>query len=206
MDRPIDPADSWDLASPVVLGDTGARSRAFDERLDRFAADARVDAAVRVRSRERWLRHQAEEETTVAAVLADLRDQATAVEVHTRAGGLHRAVVRTVGVDHVVLADAQGRGTVVVALSALASVRTSAGVAPVLGDRTGPAADVHLADVLVELAEGRVEVRVVTVAGDVTAGTVRSVGQDVAVVASRDTPPAVAYVPLDAISEIVVEG
>jgi hypothetical protein len=197
--------DVWDAAPRVVLRDPTDRGGGLDERLGRFAADARVDEAVRTRSRERWLRRQAEEESTVVGVLADLRDAATTVEVHTRGGGLHRAVVRSVGVDHVVLADVHGRGEIVVTLSALASVRTAPGVAPVLGDRVA-AGTAHLADVLAVLAERRTEVRVVTRAGDVAAGAVRSVGDDVLVIGSRDASPAVAYVPLTAISEVVVEG
>jgi hypothetical protein len=211
MHRPTDPRREpvterdLDGAPQVTLRERGGRRGALDERLDRFVADARVDAAARTRSRERWLRRQAEEETTLAGVLADLRDQATAVEVHTRGGGRYRAVVRALGADHVVLADAHGRGQVLVPLAALRSVRTSPGVTPVLGDRTTFGAAL-LTDAFAELADERAEIRVVTDGVDVAAGTVRSVGQDVVVVASREAPAVVVYVPLDAISAVVVDG
>jgi hypothetical protein len=205
-DRRREPAAERDdhVAPRVVLREPGGRRGALDERLDQFTADVRVDAAVRTRSRERWLRRQAEEQSTLAGVLADLRDQATAVEVRTRGGGRYRAVVRALGADHVVLADAHGRGEVLVPLAALQSVRTSPGVAPVLGDRTTVGA-AHLGDALAELADERAEIRVVTDGADVAAGTVRSVGQDIVVVASRETPAVAVYVPLDGISAVIVE-
>ena len=49
--------------------------------LMRWAAEGQVDEAARARSRERWLRQQAEEATTFASVLADLADRDRAVLV-----------------------------------------------------------------------------------------------------------------------------
>jgi hypothetical protein len=112
--------------------------------------------------------------------------------------------VRALGADHVVLADAHGRGQVLVPLAALRSVRSSPGVTPVLGDRMAVGATL-LTDAFAELAQERAEIRVVTDGADVAAGTVRSVGQDVVVVASREAPAVVVYVPLDAICAVVVD-
>jgi len=58
-------------------------------RLERWAAEARVDEAARRRSRERWLRRQAEEDATVAGVLADLLEAGRPVTVCSRTGRRH---------------------------------------------------------------------------------------------------------------------
>ena len=58
----------------MIGGDLAAR-------LERWAAEARVDEAARTRSRERWLRRQAEESGTLAGVLADLLEAGRAVVV-----------------------------------------------------------------------------------------------------------------------------
>jgi hypothetical protein len=178
----------------------------LDARLDRFAADARVDEAVRARARERWLRRQAEEDGTVAGALTDLCEAEVPVSVRTFAGATHRGFVESVGVDHVVVADARGRGVVVVALTALTSVRTAPGEAPVLGDRPPPGSAAHLVDVLARLADERSAVRVVTVGGEALGGVLRTVGRDVVVVVGSDTPPSVSYVPVAALAEVVVDG
>src|SRR5690606_35255177 len=102
-------------------------------RLDRWAADARVDEAAQRRSRERWLRQQAEEGATLAGVLADLAEGEAAVTVQTAAGHRHHGVLRAVGADFV--AVEAGAGAVLVAMSALLAVRTRPGAGPALGMR-----------------------------------------------------------------------
>ena len=52
----------------------GPRDGEWAARLERWAAEARVDAAAEARAREQWLRRQAEEEGSLAGVLADLAD------------------------------------------------------------------------------------------------------------------------------------
>jgi hypothetical protein len=196
--RPHDP-----LLAPGLV-DAGGGGLAA--RLERWAADARVDEAARARARERWLRRQAEDETALAGVLADLRDGAVPVTVGTRSGGLHAGVVRVVGADFVALGSTTGRGPeVVVALTALASVRTRPGVAAVLGDRPVEAA-IRLVDVVTGLAEEREALQVVTASGDVVDGVVAGVGQDVLTVRSTGRPVTVAYVPVGAVAEIVLGG
>ena len=192
--RPDPPAS----AAPVLVdGATGLAAR-----LERWAAEARVDEAARGRSRERWLRRQAEEEGTVAGVLSDLAEAGAPVTLHTRSGGRHGGAVRAVGADFVALGPDGGRGSeAVVALRAIASVRTLPGVRGVVGDRR-PVATLQLADVVAGLAAEREPVRIVTDDGEAIAGVVRSVGRDVAVV--RGDPPGTGYVPLDAISAVVV--
>ena len=183
-------------AAGVMGGDLAAR-------LERWAADARVDEAARVRSRERWLRRQAEEESTVAGVLADLMEAGRPVALHTRSGRRHHGVVRALGADFVALAT--GRGTVLVALAAVASLRGQPGERSVLGDRE-VAAGLHLADVAAGLAAERAPVLVVTADGEAVAGVLASVGRDVALLRGTGDPPATCYVPLAAVCEVAVEG
>ncbi len=202
---PVDrPPYRPEALGPARLVDGGGGGLAG--RLERWAAEARVDEAARARSRERWLRRQAEEESTLAGVLADLLEAGSPVTVHTRAGGRYAGAVRAVGADFVALGpDPLPGSDVVVALAAIASVRTRPGTPGVLGDRTVAGA-LHLADVVAGLAAERERVRVVTVDGETLAGVVRSVGQDVAVVGQDGDASVAAYVPLAAISEVVVGG
>jgi hypothetical protein len=198
VDQPPEPPEP--LVAPWL---TDAVAGGLDGRLERWAADVRVDEAARSRSRERWLRRQAEEETSVAGVLADLRDAGTAVAVRTQ-GGSYQGIVRAVGADCVALTPvAGGPSEVVVALDALDSVRTRPGAAQVVGDRRATPGSC-LADVIVELADERATVQVVTRSGDVVAGEVASAGRDVVTLRTAARPPAVTYVPLAAVSEVIV--
>ena len=139
----------------------------------------------------------------MTGVLADLREAGVAVAVHTRAGGRHSGAVRALGADFVALAAAATGQDVVVALTALSSVRTRPGVPVVTGDRV-VVASLHLVDVVAHLASERQQVRIVTAGGDAITVVVRSVGGDVAVVRGVGEPPSTTYVPLDAVSEVVV--
>jgi hypothetical protein len=181
----------------------GSLGADLDVRLARWAAEARVDEAARVRSRERWLRRQAEEESAVAGVLADLLEAGRPVTVHARTGRRHTGLVRALGDDFVALALTGGRGSALVALAAIASLRTPPGDAGVVGDRVG-ASGLGLAEVVMGLAADREQVTVVTADGEAIAGTLESVGRDVAVIRGAGEPPAMCYVPLAALGEIVV--
>ena len=181
----------------------GPRDGEWAARLERWAAEARVDAAVEARAREQWLRRQAEEEGTLAGVLADLADGAVPVRLHLRAGGPFAGRVRAIGADLVAVATDSARETVaVVALGAVCSVRTGPGHRAVTGDRPVTPSSLRLADVLVDLAAEREPVRVVTVEGETIAGVVRAVGQDVATL--HTGTGAAAYVRLGAVAAIVV--
>jgi small nuclear ribonucleoprotein (snRNP)-like protein len=200
----VEPADS--RPDPVPLGAAAGvlGGDALAARLERWAADARVDEAARLRSRERWLRRQAEESSTVAGVLADLLEAARPVVVHTRSGRRHQGVVRALGADFVAVGAAQG--TVLVALAAVASLRGAPGEGSVLGDGEVAAARVHLADVAAGLAADRARVRLVTTDGEALAGVLSSVGRDVALLRGTGDPPTTCYVPLAAVCELVIDG
>jgi len=192
-----------DRLGPAGLIDGGAGG-GLAERLERWAAEARVTEAARARSREQWLRRQAEEEGTFTGVLADLLEAGAPLTVHSRTGGRYPGAVRAIGADFVALGPAVGRGReVVIALGSVASVRTLPGAAAVTGDRR-VAGTLTVADVVAALAVERERVRLVTVDGEAVSGIVRSVGQDVVVVGGVGDPPAAAYVAVGAISELFV--
>ena len=163
-----------------------------------------MDDAAEARAREHWLRRQAEEEGTLAGVLADLADGGVPVRLHLRAGGPLRRAVRAVGVDLVAVAADGSRGSVaVVALAAVCSVRTGPGARPVTGDRERDV-PLRLAEVLVGLAAEREPVRVVTADGETVVGVARSVGQDVVTLRTGSGAAGTAYVPLAAVAAVVV--
>jgi hypothetical protein len=191
-------------APPDPPGLVGPADGGWAARLERWAAEARVDAAAETRAREHWLRRQAEEEGALAGVLADLADGRVPVRLHLRAGGPFAGTVRAVGVDVVAVAADGSRGSVaVVALAAVCSVRTGPGVRPVTGDRT-VTSSLRLAEVLVGLAADREPVRVVTVDGETVVGVARSVGQDVVTLRTGPGAAGTAYVPLAAVAGVVV--
>jgi hypothetical protein len=193
-------ADDPDEAAAVagLLGDGLAA------RIDRWAADARVDEAARLRARERWLRHQAEEEGSLAGVLADVAERGASVALHVRGGRRHRGELAALGADFVALRSAGA--DVIVALPAVMSVRTLPGEASTIGDRSTGTAH-RLVDVLAGLAAERAAVLLVLADGDeAIAGVVRWVGQDVAGVRVAGGAAVTAYVPVGAIVEVLVGG
>jgi hypothetical protein len=203
--------DPWGAGLLGPGGDLSAR-------LERWAAEARVDEAARQRTRERWLLQQAEEGGRFTGVLCDLAERGTAVALRTRAGRQHRGRVRAVGDDFVAVdpgssgssdgtGGTDGSGAVFVALAAVSSVRVMPGSATApTGDRavrTG----LRLAEVLAGLAAERERVRIVARdGGDAIAGSLRSVGLDVAVVRLDGRDPATVYVPIPAITELTLPG
>lgn len=180
----------------------------FVARLERWAAEARVDAAASARSRERWLRQQAGEAATVAGTLVDLAEREATVVVRTREGRRHRGRVTAVAADFVVLAPDAG-GTVLVAIAAVSTFAVAGdgpGAGPGLpaGDRA-PAVDVGLAVALAGLAGDRPAVAVVAAGvGEPVVGDLVAVGADVLTVRTDGAPRSSVHVPIAAVSEVTV--
>jgi hypothetical protein len=198
VDRPSadDPGEAAVVAG--LLGDGLAA------RIDRWAADARVDEAARLRARERWLRHQAEEEGSLAGVLADIAERGASVALHVRGGRRHRGEVAALGSDFVALRSAGA--DVIVALHAVTSVRTLPGEASTIGDRSVGTSH-RLVDVLAGLAAERATVVLVLADhNEAVAGVVLWVGQDVVGVRVAGGTAFMAYVAVGAIVEVVVDG
>ena len=200
----------------------GLLGEGISARLERWAADARVEVAARRRARERWLRQQAEEEATFAGVLIDLGEHGVEVALHTRTGRAHRGRVGVVGADFVgLLPSSPGLGgsavagslapvgdEVLVSLDSVTSVRMQAGARLVTGDRV-LTSRLSLAEVITGLAAERERVVLVLAeAGEPVAGVLHSVGQDMVVVRLADgmpgARPPTAYVALAAIVEVVI--
>ena len=198
MDGPSadDPGDAATVAA--LLGDGLAA------RIDRWAADARVDEAARLRVRERWLRHQAEEEGSLAGVLADVAERGASVALHVRGGRRHRGEIAALGADFVALRSAGA--DVIVALPSVTSVRTLPGEAPTIGDRSIGTSH-RLVDVLGGLAAQRAAVLLVLADGDeAVGGVVLWVGRDIVGVRVAGGGAVTAYVPVGAIVEVLVDG
>jgi hypothetical protein len=196
----------------------GLLGEGISARLERWAADARVEVAARRRARERWLRQQAEEEATFGGVLIDLGEHGVEVALHTRTGRAHRGRVGVVGADFVgLLPSSPGLGgshgvpvgdEVLVSLDSVTSVRMQAGARLVTGDRV-LTSRLSLAEVITGLAAERERVVLVLAeAGETVAGILQSVGQDMVVVRLADgmpgARPPTAYVALAAIVEVVI--
>jgi hypothetical protein len=184
--------------------EAGVLGEGLDARIDRWAADVRVDEAARRRARERWLRRQAEEEGSLRGVLADVAERGVPVAVHVRGGRQHRGQVRAVGADFVALRSAAT--DVIIAIAAVTSVRTRPGDASTIGDRS-ITSSLRLVDVLADLAAEMAAVLLVMAGGDdAVAGVLGSVGRDVVGVRVADAPAVTAYVPIGAIVEMVLDG
>lgn len=185
-------------AAGGVLGGTDALARS----LERWAADARVDEAARQRSRQRWLRVQAEEEASLVGALVDLAERGRPVALDV---GSHRLRGRVVGIGGDFLALRSDRGQdVLVRTAAVEVVRADPGERAVVGDRAALLA-VSLDAVVGPLAAERPDVLVRTRSGTVVRGELRSAGTDVLRLRTEGAPPTPVWVPLDAVDVLVIE-
>jgi hypothetical protein len=164
-------------------------------------SDARTADAAASRSRERWLRVQADESATFSGVLVDLAERATPVLVHGRAGRKHRGTIAAVAADFCALRTAGGRD-VLLAFGGIGSIRPdSRGPGPV-GDRVVHA-ELGLPEMLAMLVADRPRVLIVTNTDtDGVAGELRSVGRDLVTLKLDGEPRATAYVAISAIAEL----
>ncbi|HEX9993898.1 MAG TPA: hypothetical protein VGB14_13295 [Acidimicrobiales bacterium] len=177
----------------------------FVERLERWAAEARVTEAASARARERWLRQQAGEDATVVGTLVDLAEREATVVVRTREGRRHRGRVTAVAADFVVVAPDTG-GVVLVAARSLATFSEAGpgGGRPAGGDRP-PAVDVTLAVALAGLAAERPAVAVVAAGvGEPVRGDLVGVGVDLLTVRPDGAPRSPVHVPVAAVAEVAV--
>lgn len=185
-------------AAGGVLGGTDALARS----LEQWAADAMVDEAARQRTRQRWLRIQAEEEASVLGALVDLAERGRSVVLDVGDNRIRGAVVG-IGADFLAVRSDRGQD-VLVRTEAIEVVRAEPGVRAVVGDRA-TLVEVTLAAVVGPLAAERTEVVVRTRSGQVVRGELRSAGTDVVRLRADGDPPSPVWVPLDAIDLLVVD-
>ncbi len=168
--------------------------------LTRWLAEQRAEDAVAARTRERWLRQQAQEEGTFAGMLLDLGERNCAVVVHVVGGRRQRGFLRAVAGDFAVLST-EASVDVLLPFNGIVSVRPEAGSSATVGDRI-VVLDTTLGDVLVGLAGQRPRVFVVTLDGTGVAGHLWAVGRDVITVRLEGVDRSIVYVPLTAVAEI----
>lgn len=189
---------SFAAAAGGVLGGTDALARS----LERWAADAMVDEAARQRTRQRWLRVQAEEEASVLGTLVDLAERARPVVLDVGQQRIRGAVVG-IGADFLAVRSDRGQD-VLVRTAAVEVVRAEPGERAVVGDRA-VLVEVGLAAVVGPLAAERPDVVVRTRSGQVVRGELRSAGTDVVRLRADGDPPAPVWVPLEAIDLLIVD-
>ena len=167
--------------------------------LARWAAEARTEDAADSRLRQHWAQQQAEDEATLASVLAGLAERRTSVAVHI--GSTVRGVVAGVGGDYVALSS--GNQLALIALRAIEWIRPEAPSPPAAFADRVPAAG-RLLGLLAGLAAERADVRVVA-GGEPLAGELVAVGEDVLTLQpAGGHPRQVIYVPVASVSEVSV--
>lgn len=181
-----------------LLGGDDALGRS----LERWAAETRVDEAVRTRVRAHWLRVQAEEEASFVGTLVDLAERGRPVGLDV---GDHRlrGVLRGIGGDFVAMRTEQGQ-QVLARMEAIDAVRSEPGGIDVRGDRS-PLLDLELAGVLGPVAADRPLVLVRTTSEVIVRGELRSSGSDVVRIRVDGDPPTPAWVPIDKIAVLVID-
>ena len=195
--------EPWDDAVAASEGLLGEGATSLAARLDAWLADARVERSADARSREHWLRAAADADATFAGVLLDLAERGVALAIATVAGRRHRGVVQVLGADFVALRVAAGR-EVLLAIHAIASVRTSDSAGTTAGERV-VTTDLRLGDVLGELAADRARARLFVLdASDAVSGELRSVGQDIVTIRTDSEGRGAAYVRTDAVAEVAL--
>lgn len=140
-----------------------------------WAAAARADDAADSRIRQMWAQVQAEDEATMAGVLAGLVERRAPLAIHLRTGTTLRGVAVGLGSDYVALAHAGQLS--LVAAAAVEWARPDGVAAPaVFADRAPPTGS--LAGVLAGVAAERLAVRVLTTT-EALVGELVAVGADV---------------------------
>ena len=176
-----------------------------DDELTNLVDGARGREAALSRSRERWLRRQAEEEASLRGTLVDLAETGLTVSLRTISGRAHVGTVTAVARDFCVLRTAGGL-VVHLVLDALAMVRPEPGSRTVAatGDRPPPV-DLCLAEVLSDAAATRPRAAVVARGIDQpVAGELRAAGLDVLSLRLDGEPGGMCYLALESVTEVAL--
>lgn len=170
--------------------------------LSRWAADAAVDEAARRRTRERWLRLQAEEESTLAGTLVDLAERRRPVVLDVGEQRL-RGTVAGVGADFVAMRSDRGQ-QMLVRTAAIDVLRSEPGGVDVRGDRT-VTVDVGFDALFGPLSADRPDVLVRTMAGVAVRGRLTRASIDVVRLRVDGDPPVPTWIPIAAIALLVLD-
>ena len=163
------------------------------EALERFAAEAGAEEAVRRLGHEAWLRQRSEEASHLQGLLTDLAERRDSVGVSLSSGDHRNGHIEVVGTDFIGLRLGDG-GLSLLALTSIAYLR-------LVGDRPTPAGDTDLHGVLERLLSDQPHVTIV-VAGSTAAqtGTLERLGKDLAMLRADDG--SMLHVPLSALVEV----
>jgi hypothetical protein len=191
--------------------------------LARWAAQSLTVEEAGARSRESWLRQQAESDTSLQGLLIGWAERRAWVRLTTVAGTVNLGMVAAVGRDFVLLRvlsrgndpggdPSAGASAVLVRTSAIASVgrtlRQDDRRARSTETETAPARQlappIDLAGALAGLAAERPRLRIATGLSCRVVGELRWVGSDVACLILDGTPPAPVYVPLRGVVEVAI--
>jgi len=170
--------------------------------LDRLAAEAGVDEAVRRLGHQAWLRRRAEESASLLGLLADLAERRDPVEVLLVGGARRHGHIETVGTD-LVGVRLDDRRLALVARRALAAIRPDRGVPDLVGDRTVHRDGPRLREVLDELVTDQPRVTVTLVGTlEPVDGVLERLGRDVLLV--READGTATHLPVGAVVEVLV--
>ena len=170
--------------------------------LDRLAAEAGVDEAVRRLGHQAWLRRRAEESASLSGLLADLAERQDPVELLLVGGGRRHGRIETVGSDLVGL-RLDDRRLALVARRSLAAIRPDRGVPDLVGDRTVPSDGPNLRDVLDRLVADQPRVTITLVGTLIPVeGVLERLGRDVLLV--READGSATHLPFGAVVEVLV--
>ena len=151
-----------------------------DRDLASLLDDARGAEAATQRTRQRWLRQQAQGDARLCGVLLHATEHGHDVAIATVAGGSHSGTLAGVGPDFCTLHAASR--TTLITLAAVATVVPGAGVAALPAtDHREPPEGTNFAEALAERAEDRpVVLMEVAGRGEPLRGVLVAVGTDVA--------------------------
>lgn len=166
----------------------------------RWLADARIEEAARARSRQRWLRQQAEEGATFVGVLLTLVESGRAVTVVLADGFAVDGHLTSVAADFAAMTEADGTVTYV-ALAAVSAVRPATGVGGPATDGRTVRSDRRLWQVVADAVADRPVVTVRTV-GATVSGVLTGVGADVLSVGGERPTAPVTYLPAPSVSMV----
>ncbi|MDQ1404270.1 MAG: hypothetical protein QOG03_2586 [Actinomycetota bacterium] len=172
--------------------------------LARWTSDQQIDEAAKARTRERWLRQQAEEDARFAGLVLDLAERGDHVVVRGASGRMYRGEIAGVGRDFIVVRTASGSRAALLTFDAVTTIRPEPGLTtPAANSERDASLAATLADVLGGLVADRPRLQVIA-GGDALAGELRAVGHDVASLRLDTNPPATVYVRLGPVVEVVL--
>lgn len=172
--------------------------------LTRWLAEIGTDTETSRRRREHWLAQRAADSATLTGILRDLADRGDPIVVETTASTRHAGPVVGVGLDFCALVS--GERLVVVALSAIATVTTTAtrhGTES--GDRMGDL-DLTLQEVLADRLSDRPRIVVHSLSGQATSGELAATGHDVVTLLAEGSPRRTIHVATESVAAVTVIG